>query len=577
MSQRIAFWIVPLIVAGAASAVLAQATQSTQPITVPMYGVYEVVLKSDVPLKNPFWDAEAQATFASPSGKETHVGGFYYGPGEWRVRFVPREEGAWKYVATLKSPPRSAPYANVSQAGAFACRGKSRDGFLRLSKVNPYRMEYETGKPFYGVGIQTCGVVEKVDFDGPDADGKWRAVPVAEWAKAFEGAVNLVRIQLGNGNESGCAVPLLPAEKRGPKGKLVPNPRYAEVCPDGVGDRYDCELAAKLDEAYRLHRAAGFSEMLILFQDMSAFGRQETAFGPTTSLEKYKSPTAESMPLQEKYIRYVVARYAAFVDIWEIFNEDSYATPEYLAHLHKVIRAADPYGHIITSNFSLYDQPFCEIITPHEYVTVPANEIDIHLAKEIAAYKSYGKPVQYSEFGNKGSLSNVDPVKWRLAAWTAFMNECGMLYWSMSGTKTEPKAGALSGNSNTYIGPDTREHLRAFHQLTGDLPIDLRPRYVYPGFMDLRFYALGNGKQAIVYVHHYKDHQTECKPQQITVDTGAGAFRVSWYDPETGKPLGEPKTQTTRQRFLSLRTPAFKIDAVCRLDRVEDAASQRGE
>lgn len=551
------------------------AAQTTQPGAAPRFGLYEVVLTSDANFNNPFWDAKAQAVFTSPAGKTVQVEGFYYGPKEWRVRLAPREEGTWKYQATLKGKPVEGAEVNVKTDGAFECKGQQGHGFLKLSKLNPYRMEYEDGKAFYGVGIQTCGVIQKVDLDGPEAGQGWRTATPAEWCKEFQDAVNLVRIQLGQGNTSGLAVPMIPPPTLPGKDKTQDNPRYAEVLPEGVPDRYDLDIAAKLDDVYRLHRAAGFSQILILMQDMSAFGRQKTAFGFNTNLDNYKSVAAESLPLQEKYIRYLVARYGCFVDIWEMFNEDSYAPEDYLAHLHKVIRQADPYGHIITSNFSSYDQPFCEIITPHEYVSIPAKDIDVYLSKQIAAYKSFGKPVQYTEFGNKSNLSNYDPVKWRLALWTAYMNECGMLYWSQSGSKTLPRE-TISGNSNTYIGPDTRQHFRAFFQIAGDLPIDMRPRYVYPGYWGFRGYALGNGKFSIVYLHHYEDHAKELKlADGIMVDTGPGNFRCAWFDPASGKALGEPRDIVTRQRFSSLLVPPFTIDVVCRVERQDQPASAK--
>jgi hypothetical protein len=547
---------------------------ATQGAGVSKYAVDEIVLRSDALFQNPFWDAAAQADFVSPSGKKVHVEGFYFGEKEWRIRFVPREVGHWTYRAALEGKANDKSIA-IRQSGSFDCIAArpGAHGFLQPSRINPYRLQYEDGKPFYGVGVQTTGPFTP-DLDGPDAaeaGAKWRSVPAEQWAKEFQGAANLCRIQFGQGITVGMATPLIPVKILGKGDKAHDNPKYAQILPDGVPDRYDLENAAKLDDVYRIHRGAGFSEILTLMQDMSAFGEQETAFGNSHDVVNYKSAGAKSFPYQEKYIRYVVARYGAFVDIWEIFNEDAFASEEYLAALHKIIRRADPYGHIITSNFSLYDSATCEIIVPHEYVSISANEIDAYLSKQIAAYKSFGKPIQYTEFGNKASLSNYDPDKWRIALWTAYMNECGMLYWSMSGTKTMPKANSTS-NANTYLGPDTREHFRIFHRLTADLPVDMRPRYTHPGWIGIRSYALGNGKQTIVYVHHFEDHRKEfVMPgnvgEGISVETGAGTFRYAWTDPGTGKQMGENKAVTTTGRFAIVVVPPVKIDAVCRIER----------
>ena len=43
----------------------------------------------------------------------------------------------------------------VAAAGSFKCEGTPGHGFLRISKRNPFRYEYEDGTPFYPIGIQT--------------------------------------------------------------------------------------------------------------------------------------------------------------------------------------------------------------------------------------------------------------------------------------------------------------------------------------------------------------------------------------------------------------------------------------
>jgi len=207
--------------------------------------------------------------------------------------------------------------------------------------------------------------------------------------------------------------------------------------------------------------------------------------------------------LQEQYIRYIVARYGAFVDIWEIFNEDSYAPDDYLAHLAKVIRDADPYDHIITTNYERPLAPWCEMVTPHEYMGMPAKDVDAHLGKEFARFKSFGKPVLYTEFGNQGQLSNYDPIKWRIATWTAFMNECGILFWNMSGKKV---SGLSRGNANAYLGPESRQYFRVLQEFTKDLPIDMRPVAAgYTEQTDIRTYGLSNGKVPLDRPGHRQD------------------------------------------------------------------------
>jgi len=506
------------------------------------YEVFEVTLTADKPVADPFRDVKVAAEFVSPRGRKVEVAGFYYGEGKWKVRFAPDRVGVWSFTARLKGPD-----GEKTVSGKFRCVRSERHGFLRISKVNPYRLQYEDGTPFYPIGAQTCGLFNP-GFDGPEPGGEWRHVDLETWCKAFQGAVNLFRLQFGVGTKAGCALVLVKAVK---DGRL----------------EYDLELAAKIDEACRTLRRYGFSLILIPFQDMSLWGHSKTAFGWTRDTRKYKSLSAPNLPLQAEYLRYLVARYGCFVDIWEIFNEDSYAPDDYLAYLASVIRGADPYDHIITTNYERPLAPWCELVTPHEYMGIPANQVDVYLAKEFARFKSFGKPVLYTEFGNQGSLPNYDPIKWRVATWTAFMNESGILFWCMSGRKV---TGVRRGNSNAYLGPETRKYFRVLQDFVRDLPIDMRPVPAgYTEQTDIRTYGLSNRKVTVVYVHHYADYSKPFQlPYRLQVATWPGRFKVRWIDPATGETVKQ-YTVVTRQIYSLLKVPPVKVDLACRIDRVE--------
>lgn len=513
-----------------------------QPTSVGKYEVSEISLKTDEMFSNPFTEASATAVFRSPSGRRVGVPGFYFGGTTWMVRFAPDEAGQWSWQAKL-SGKRGA----VNRSGVFRCVPSDRRGFVRISKRNPYRFEFEDGTPFYPIGVQTCGYF-RVGFDGPNSDGSWKTVPAEMWSKEFQGTTNLIRWQLGAGTKAGCALTLIPV--------------------GGQPDRYDTEIAGKMDELLAVQRAHGMSHIMIPFQDMSLWGKDVTAFGTVDDVVNYKSLKAANLPLQEAYLRYIVARFGAFVDIWELFNEDSYAPNDYLARLAVVIREADPYKHPITTNYTRSSEKWNEIVTWHGYMSISATETDAWLADKIGRLKSYGKPVLNTEFGNKGVLSNVDPVKWRIAAWTAFMNESNILYWGMSGRKTEP--GQPRGNSNAYLGPDTRRQLRVLNEFIRDLPLDLRPvECTYSQQNDLRIFALGNEKTTVLYVHHFADHSRPYKlDQRIYVHTGAGRFRVTRMNPEDGRVI-RSGSAVTQQQYLFFEMPPLTIDLACRVEREE--------
>ena len=522
---------------------LAAAIGMAQPAAEPSLGRYEVFefpLTTTETFANPFTDARMTAEFRSPDGRKIPLAGFFHGGNTWMVRFAPDREGRWTFRVKLTGNKTS-----TERSGAFRCTPSARHGFVRVSKRNPYRLEFDDGTPFYPVGIQTCGLLQ-TGMDGPAADGSWRSVPIETWFQGFAGATNLTRWQLGAGTKAGCAWTLIPAGAR--------------------PGRYDTELAGKIDGLLARQRALGAAQILIPFQDMSLHGKDVTAFGRVDDVTSYKSLKAPNLKQQDQYLRYVVARYGAFVDIWELFNEDSYAPSDYLAHLAAVVREADPYRHPITTNYTRSSEPWCELSTWHAYMRSTADQTDVWVAAQIGRYKSYGKPVLNTEFGNKGTLSNVDPVKWRVAVWSAFMNESSMLFWDMSGRKTV--AQPTQGNSNAYLGADSRQHFRVFNEFVRGLPIDMRPvetSYTYHN--EVRLYGLSNGNTSVLYVYHYAD---PAKPygreERSFINTGPGKFRLTWIDPADGRVVKTDRAETTQQN-LHFPMPPVTVDLACRIDR----------
>lgn len=507
------------------------------------FGVYEATITSDEKFENPFTEAQVRAKFTGPDQKSVELDGFYFQENQWKARFVPGKPGAWTYTLELKGKGEP-----KSVSGSFECVASKSHGFVRISKRNPYRFEYDDGTPFYPIGQQVgWGIGPTPGFDAED-DGQWKKTDRETFMKAFTGATNLMRSQLGCGTSAGVALQILTGK-------------------DGV-DRYDFENSAKLDESCKTLKQYGWAQIMIPFQDMSLWGDGKTAFGSVRDLTTYKTLASPHLPAIDRYLRYVVARWSAYVDVWELYNEDSYSPSDYLAHLAKVVREADPYAHPIMTNYERPTEPWCEIISVHEYMGNPANEVPGHLSKEFARLKSYNKPVLYTEFGNQASLGNVDDVKWRVAYWTAFMNECGLGVWNMSGRRVKPKD--KGGPVNTWLGPESRKAFQVLADFSRDLPVTMRP--ITPGFTSeqpVQSWALGDGKTAVLYVHHFRSHEQPVKLKDpLQVWTGAGKFHVKWIEPATGKVLGE-EDLSTEQQILKVPVPEFTIDVAARMDRVE--------
>jgi Domain of unknown function (DUF5060) len=506
------------------------------------WDVIEYSLEYNGEVGNPFTEVEAIGVFTRPGeAGQIKVEGFYDGGIIWKFRFMPRIEGFWQAELMLRHAGNEV--AEVRKR--FLCEGYHGHGPLLQSRENPYRLQHEDSTPFYSIGIQPCGA-SKAGLDGPPrSSGRWNSVDMDTYLQAFEGASNLFRIQLGAGTRAGCA---------------------REIIVDSLGlYRYNLDACRLLDETFSLLDRHGFSSILIPFQDMSLWQTDTTSFGSNKDVNGWKNiENREAVEPVLHYLKYLVARYAAYVDIWELFNEDVYTPDEWLREIAAYVRSLDPYDHLLTTNYERPLEAWNDIVTAHEYMSIPAWEVEEHLAKEFARLKSFNKPVMYTEFGNKGFLSNRDPVKWRIAVWTSFMNESSMLFWSMGGALLPEAPEGRRGNANAYLGPEAREYFRYHLDFVKGLPIDMRPVFVgYPGRNELNKYALSNGKTTVLYIHHYRGHDSSTNGG-IFVWTGPGKYKLDWYDPGTGRIIKSENVET-QSNTLIFNSPEITIDMAAKI------------
>ena len=76
----------------------------------------EITLAASKTYDNPFQNVELTGTFThKETGKSINVNGFYDGGSTWRIRFMPRELGAWSYLT------ESADSGLDAKAGEITC------------------------------------------------------------------------------------------------------------------------------------------------------------------------------------------------------------------------------------------------------------------------------------------------------------------------------------------------------------------------------------------------------------------------------------------------------------------------
>jgi len=146
--------MVALAIVTALQPSMGQSMDAARPAYVPKYGVFEAALKWEGASENPFSDVKMHGSFAKPgAGLPVLVEGFYCGESEWRVRFMPQQQGQWPYSIVLTGPDGTV----ATKSGEFVCKGQVGHGPVRISRRNRFRFEHADGTPFYPIGLQTCG------------------------------------------------------------------------------------------------------------------------------------------------------------------------------------------------------------------------------------------------------------------------------------------------------------------------------------------------------------------------------------------------------------------------------------
>jgi hypothetical protein len=95
--------------------------------------------------RNPFTDVWLKADFSDGKLKYT-VDGFYDGEGTYLIRFMPTEEGEWKFTT------RSNRKELNGKTGSFRCVAASTKNHGPVKVWNTYNFHYADGKPFYPFG-----------------------------------------------------------------------------------------------------------------------------------------------------------------------------------------------------------------------------------------------------------------------------------------------------------------------------------------------------------------------------------------------------------------------------------------
>lgn len=562
------------------------------------YQVFELTFQHANQYADPTWDVTIDVDFTSPSGRQYRVGGFFYGSSRpqkpslgkgpepsvkvavwpcepadlWRARFAPDELGRWRYRFTFRSPDgRSA-----ESGGDFTVVEGSvpQKGFLRIDPQNPFRFVFDDRSPYYPLGFQD-GVFDNNAngscLDDEAIEGPFRPDPKGERPVPPPGAL-FARgpsmgpingdVTLGRHARAGFNLWRFSPNNYSIKVFAEPgNPRQPSL------DHVLWNEAMLVDELLQAMRKYGMRNFYGIFGYTKVFNDQPD--------------DAQGMEKVKRIIKYSVDRWGAYVDVWEMLNEQ-HAADGWFEKTVPYLRAIDPYKHPISTSWERPELAPIEINGPHWYGNEPELTSDLETARRAAAAKKYGKPVIYGEQGNyrgekdrsaEGIGGVWDPGsarRMRVRCWTAMFQEVGFIFWETSYAK--------DGHvRNIWIGPEERQYLRVLQESAARLDGAVRMVDVHLGGGDaesVRAYGLRSPECAAVYLHHGRcrqcradsggqEHEHRWDHRRGEVRNVAVAIDVPrrlpacWIDPATGNILGQFVAEPGRQE---LAAPAFEID-----------------
>jgi len=323
------------------------------------WGIFELELKGPSE-GNPFLDTTLSAEFRQGERTLT-ASGFYDGDGVYRVRFMPEETGSWSYVTRSNVPALS------GQTGSFSVKqaGQGNRGPVRVA--NTYHFAYADGTPFKQVGTTSYTWTHR-----PQAIEEQTLRTLA--ASPF----NKIRM---------CVFP----QTHGTK--TMPPQRFPfegdPLKPDY--SRFNPSFFQHLEKRIGQLRDLGIECDLIL-------------------LHPYDDNhiwNLDNMPAEvdDRYLRYVVARLAAYRNIWwSLANEYDFLTLKKESdwdRMFQVVQSADPHNHLrsIHNGKRFYDHNKAWVT--HASIQ---NGIAVEEAGRALLYREiFRKPVVFDEIVYEGN------------------------------------------------------------------------------------------------------------------------------------------------------------------------------
>jgi len=374
------------------------------------WGLFEVAV-DEVPLRgNPFTDVRVTARFEQ-DGRAFDVEGFYDGDGVYRIRFMPDALGLWRYATQSAEP------ALNGRRGQFTCVAPSPGNHGPVRVHDTWHFAYADGTPYFQVGT-TCYAWT---HQGDDMETQTLQT-------LAESPFNKLRMCVFPKNYAYCQNP---PELYPYAGKPLKNWDFS---------RFNPAFFQHFEKRVGQLRDMGIEADLILFHpyDHWNFSRMGQA-------------------ADDRYLRYVVARLAAYRNVWWSFANEfdlmESKTTEDWDRFFQIVQRYDPYQRLrsIHNCRGFYDHTKAWVT----HVSIQSSD----LARGRQWRDEYRKPIVFDECKYEGNIpqgwGNITAQEMVHRFWLGTIGGCyvghgetykhpqDILWWS--------KGGVLHGQSPDRI------------------------------------------------------------------------------------------------------------------------------
>ena len=533
------------------------------------FGIYEISLTGDGAVNNPF-DTVATVTFTPPSGQANArtIYAFYDGDNTWRARVYVSETGVWRWSSTSAMDK-----GLDGKTGAFQTVDSKLRGRLLPHPKNPRHWITEDGRWFLNINDTAYFLLSLKDQNGN---------PISH-----EDFAAYIRDAVDHGITSFRSWAAL-----GPKGCL----EGIEAWNDSIFEDESC-TRLRLNHfrcsdqrlAWLLEYYPDIYIQLIIFPLGTRWSVDEQFWKNLTTAQK------------ERVLRYIVARYAAYPQVFWLVVNDAHYGPNYpnnnalARETGEYLRQHDPWQHPISTGHARFvDFYFAD----EEWATY----IHLENAYELGAtqydkYQSYAKPVFLGEDRYEQDHLKLDPVDMRYYqrrlywAWLlsgGFTNYGGR-WWVVhpySETGKRPARSPWDREKTTFtnqlVGLDSVRHIRDYFTTRNVELSDFEPDHSLGADLDGRTgiqspKVMRRGTDE--YLIYHPNAAADGKDARVDISINArlrldlkaahGPFSVEWYRAEDGTTNNGGIIQGGKE--IELVSPWIGHDVVIHLVKVSDS------